>query len=47
MSVKNLITEDVFAVQGAMAPDGGCVIKHYLGLLYIHIDNKMWEIIDG
>lgn len=47
MSVKNLITEDVFAVQGDMTSDNSCVIKHHLGLLYIHIDNKMWEIIDG
>jgi hypothetical protein len=47
MSVKNLVTGDVFAVRGGMTSDSSCVINHHLGLLYIHIDNKMWEIVDG
>lgn len=47
MAVKNLITGDVFTVKGNLLSDTSCVIQHHLGLLYIHIDNEMWELVNG
>ena len=42
MSVRNLITGDVFNVTSAPEKDA-CIIQHHLGLLYIHIDNEVWR----